>query len=376
MPTAPNPSPPPVDGAVTTPSLRTLGTAHLQAVPGDDARLSNSRTPEPHALSHGTTGEDPVEVAESQVTGLVTDLAGKVATGDSRLSDARTPTIHHLSHASGGTDELALSESQITGLASDLAAKIPASEKGAASGVATLDVSGKIVASQLPAIAISDTFVVASEAAMLALTAQTGDVAVRTDTNTTLILKGTDPTVLANWQQLLFPTDAPTPHAASHEVGGADVLTLTEGQVTNLTTDLAAKEVTANKNQANGYAGLNGSSKLTGSQIPYGSSASTACEGNDARLSNKARRSVTYTITTANPYVETTSWGIVSKPAGITTVGQVIVGNIVADADADAIFIGGVFVSWKLVGADIGIKYISGLEPGTAYTFTLEVVDA
>jgi hypothetical protein len=43
-------------------------------------------------------------------------------------------------------------------------------------------------------------------------------------------------------------------------------------------------EAIANKNLANGYAGLNASSKLDGTQLPYGSAQNTACEGNDARL--------------------------------------------------------------------------------------------
>jgi hypothetical protein len=80
--------------------------------------------------------------------------------------------------------------------------------KNQISGYAGLDGSGKIFSSQLPAIALVDTFVVNSEAAMLALTAETGDVAVRTDLNKSFILKGTDPTVLADWQELLTPTDA------------------------------------------------------------------------------------------------------------------------------------------------------------------------
>jgi len=46
----------------------------------------------------------------------------------------------------------------------------------------------------------------------------------------------------------------------------------------------ATVEATANKNIANGYAGLDGSTKLTGSQLPYGMAQNTACEGNDARL--------------------------------------------------------------------------------------------
>lgn len=40
------------------------------------------------------------------------------------------------------------------------------------------------------------------------------------------------------------------------------------------------------RNAASGYAGLDGSSKLTGSQQAYGSGANTAAEGNDGRLSD------------------------------------------------------------------------------------------
>jgi hypothetical protein len=50
--------------------------------------------------------------------------------------------------------------------------------------------NGKISASVLPALSITDTFVVSSENEMLALTAQRGDVAIRTDLSRTFILKG------------------------------------------------------------------------------------------------------------------------------------------------------------------------------------------
>lgn len=80
---------------------------------------------------------------------------------------------------------------------------------GTSSGnVPVLDGSGKLSTAILPAIAISDTFVVASEAAMLALTAEVGDVAVRTDISKSFILKTAGATVLANWQELLAPANA------------------------------------------------------------------------------------------------------------------------------------------------------------------------
>ena len=77
-----------------------------------------------------------------------------------------------------------------------------------AGNVPLLDANGKLNDSVLPAIAISDTFVVSSQAAMLALTAQVGDVAVRTDLNKSYILKTAGASTLANWQELLTPTDA------------------------------------------------------------------------------------------------------------------------------------------------------------------------
>ena len=59
--------------------------------------------------------------------------------------------------------------------------------------------TGTIPESALPAQAISDTFTVASEAAMLALTAQRGDYAIRTDEGSTYILTAEPASTLANW---------------------------------------------------------------------------------------------------------------------------------------------------------------------------------
>jgi len=72
--------------------------------------------------------------------------------------------------------------------------------------IATLT-GGKLTPSQIPAIAITDTFVVATEEAMLALDCETGDICIRTDENKTYILQGTDPSVLSHWQQLQVPTN-------------------------------------------------------------------------------------------------------------------------------------------------------------------------
>lgn len=56
-------------------------------------------------------------------------------------------------------------------------------------------------------ITITDTYVVNSEEEMLALIVERGDVAVRTDLSKTFILKGDDPTLISEWQELLTPPD-------------------------------------------------------------------------------------------------------------------------------------------------------------------------
>ncbi len=65
-------------------------------------------------------------------------------------------------------------------------------------------VDGKVPSAQIPAVNISETWPVASEAAMLALDADRGDVAVRSDFDPAqaYMLTADDPSVLANWTQL------------------------------------------------------------------------------------------------------------------------------------------------------------------------------
>lgn len=56
-------------------------------------------------------------------------------------------------------------------------------------------------------LAITDTFVVGSQAEMLALAnASVGDIAIRTDLNQTFILKNGVSSAIENWQEILSPT--------------------------------------------------------------------------------------------------------------------------------------------------------------------------
>jgi len=80
--------------------------------------------------------------------------------------------------------------------------KLDASEVGVS--VAPL-VGGVVPQSYIPAIALTNVFVVASEAAMLALTAETGDVAKRTDTGQSLMLSAEPASTLGNWVVIAEP---------------------------------------------------------------------------------------------------------------------------------------------------------------------------
>ena len=161
------------------------------------------------------------------------------ASAADKLTTARTITIDGDATGSGsfdGSTDLtittsiaAIDLSKITG-----AGTAANKDTGIAAGqVPVLDTNGKLDAGILPSIAITDTFPVASEAAMLALTAQTGDVAVRTDlSNQAFILSANDATVLANWISLSSAGSVTSVNGQS----GAVVLTAANvglGNVTN-----------------------------------------------------------------------------------------------------------------------------------------------
>lgn len=79
---------------------------------------------------------------------------------------------------------------------------------GASSGqVPLIGSNGKLDPTIMPALAISDTFVVNSQSAMLGLSAEIGDICVRTDLSKSFILKQSPASTLSNWQELLTPVD-------------------------------------------------------------------------------------------------------------------------------------------------------------------------
>ena len=87
------------------------------AVITTDSRLSDQRIPTDGSVT------DTKIVAGGLSPNRITGTA--VITTDSRLSDARAPLAHAATHGSAGTDPVTLAQSQVTNLVSDLSAKAP-----------------------------------------------------------------------------------------------------------------------------------------------------------------------------------------------------------------------------------------------------------
>ena len=133
----------------------------------------------------------------------------------STISDFDTQVrTNRLDQMTAPTGSVSLNSQKITNLATPTSSGDAVSlgyingQLGVANGIAPLDGTGKVPTDHLPALAISETSVVNSQSAMLALTAQVGDIAVRTDVNKSFILTATPASTLGNWQELLTPTDA------------------------------------------------------------------------------------------------------------------------------------------------------------------------
>ena len=194
------------------------------------------------SIDNGKLATDPL--ARANHTG--TQLAATVSDFDTQVRTNR------LDQMAAPTGSVSANSQKITNLATattstDAINKDYVDSKiGAANGIASLDAGGKVPASELPDIAISDTSVVVSEAAMLALTAEVGDIAVRTDVNKTFILKTAGASTLANWQELLTPTDAVT--SVDGQTGVVDL----SGNYVNVTGDTMSGALAMGTNKITG----------------------------------------------------------------------------------------------------------------------------
>lgn len=198
------------------------------------------------AATHAATDfATPSDVSTAQSNAVATAASDATTKANTAQTNAT---------AAAATDATAKVSAEATIRTNADALLIPLTQKGAASGVATLDSSGLVPAAQMPALAIGVPNVVASQAAMLALTAQRGDVAIRTDLspNESFMLAADDPTTLGNWKQITADsatlglaksyTDTETTRASTAE---GTLTTALAAEVTNRGTAVTAEATTA-----------------------------------------------------------------------------------------------------------------------------------
>ena len=188
-------------GSSNIATLGTITTGAWNATPVGD----------PYILSSATwNAKENVLTLNAPLTriGNIISLAMADGSTDGYLSQADWTTFNNkqnvLAMADGSTDGyLSFVDWNMFNGKQDALGFVPedSANKDIAGGYASLDGSGKIPSSLLPALAISDTYVVADSTERDALSVETGDVAVQLDESKSYIFDG------AIWKELLTPTD-------------------------------------------------------------------------------------------------------------------------------------------------------------------------
>lgn len=146
-------------------------------------------------------------------------------------------------------------------------------------------VGGKIPSSQIPTFIINQSFSVASQAAMVALVANIGDIAIRTDQSNTTYIKTANNGVVGDW------TSFSSAGSVVSVNGLTGTIVLTAANVSAVATSAVGA--------ANGVAQLDGTSKVPAAQIPT-ITAAMADETLKSQLLVSPARTGAYTLVLAD----------------------------------------------------------------------------
>lgn len=150
-----------------------------------------------------TDPANPIVSVESLTTADITDLTATAT--ELNYTDGVTSSIQTQLDGKSATGHTHVA-ADVTDFSTAADARI---SNAAGSTVASLS-GGKVPTSQLPAISLTTVQTAASQVAQLALTAQEGDVVVRTDENKTYMHNGGTAGTMADYTLLNTPTDAVT----------------------------------------------------------------------------------------------------------------------------------------------------------------------
>lgn len=163
----------------------------------------------------------------------------------------------------------------------DVDKPVSTAQQTALNGKADL-VGGLVPTSQLPSLAVTEYLgTVANQTALLALSGQKGDWAIRTDTGSTWVIVGTNPSVIGDWVELATPADAVSSvngYTGSVSLAHTDVgaLATTGGSLTgNVTSsaDISAVNLTGTGNLT--IVGITASGTVSGANLTTTGSVTT-----------------------------------------------------------------------------------------------------
>jgi hypothetical protein len=165
----------------------------------------------------------------------VSQLSDATQIGRDILQDATAADVRATIGA--GTSNLAIGTTSTTAMRGDKT-------------FAFSEITGLIATAQLPPIAITNLYTVADQAAMLALTAERGDMVIRQDNAETYVLSTDSPATLADWKMITAPGNVTS--VAGRQ--GAVVLTKSDVGLANVdnTSDLNKPISTATQTALNG----------------------------------------------------------------------------------------------------------------------------